>query len=224
MLLVGGWLRWPGDCSSSRQTALLLGRLLEVLLFTEARSMGRAIHCSPMKPESWSGWFPLKSLPTCSCRWLHCDLQNVPRELLELYVLTGPRHLRRWLTELIRVVSLTALRRTQVKTLLATIYELLRLLVTMESPVYRDVTWIPICVSVTWSPVFPTCGRFPWEAPTHPLLVNGCVTRNTGVTDGGSVFYTWPPGWVSLNNWDSEIQSWVPRDGEGASRQQPVTV
>jgi hypothetical protein len=29
------------DCSSSRLTALLLGRLLGVLLFTEARSMGR---------------------------------------------------------------------------------------------------------------------------------------------------------------------------------------
>jgi hypothetical protein len=79
MLLVGGWLRWPGDCSLSRLTALLLGRVLGVLLFTEARSMGRAIRWSPMKPESWSGWFPLKSSPTCSYRWLHCDLQNVPR-------------------------------------------------------------------------------------------------------------------------------------------------
>jgi hypothetical protein len=80
MLLVSGWLRWPGDCSSSRLTALLLGRLLGVLLFIEARSMGRAVQWSPMKPESWSGWFPLKSWPTCSYRWLHCDLQNVPRE------------------------------------------------------------------------------------------------------------------------------------------------
>jgi hypothetical protein len=79
MLLVGGWLRWPVDCSSSRLTALL-GRLLGVLLFIEARSMGRAIQWSPMKPESWSGWFPLKSSPTCCYRWLHCDLQNVPRE------------------------------------------------------------------------------------------------------------------------------------------------
>jgi hypothetical protein len=80
MLLVGGWLRWPGDCSTSRLTALLLGRLLRVLLFTEARSMGRAVQWSPMKPESWSGWFPLKYSPTCSYRWLHCDLQNVLRE------------------------------------------------------------------------------------------------------------------------------------------------
>jgi hypothetical protein len=80
MLLVGCWLRWPGDCSRSRLTALLLERLLGVLLFTEARSMGRAVQWSPMKPESWSGWFPLKSSPTCSSRWLHCDLLSVPRE------------------------------------------------------------------------------------------------------------------------------------------------
>jgi hypothetical protein len=61
-----------------RLTALLLGRLLGVLLFTEARSMGRAVQWSLMKPESWSGWFPLKSSPTCSYRWLHCGLQNMP--------------------------------------------------------------------------------------------------------------------------------------------------
>jgi hypothetical protein len=34
------------------------------------------------------------------------------------------------------------------------------------NPVYRAVAWIPICVSVTWSPKFLTCGRFSWEAPT----------------------------------------------------------
>jgi hypothetical protein len=43
-------------------------------------SLRCAVQWSPMKPESWSGWFPLKSSPTCSCRWLHCDLQNVRRE------------------------------------------------------------------------------------------------------------------------------------------------
>jgi hypothetical protein len=31
MLLVGCWLRWPGDCSWSQLTAFLLGRLLGVL-------------------------------------------------------------------------------------------------------------------------------------------------------------------------------------------------
>jgi hypothetical protein len=77
MLLVGGWLHWPGDCSWSRLTAFQLGRLLGVLLFTEARSMGRAAQWSRMKPECWSDWFPLKSSPTCSYRWLHCDLRDV---------------------------------------------------------------------------------------------------------------------------------------------------
>jgi hypothetical protein len=42
--------------------------------------MGGAVQWSLMKPESWSGWFPLKSSPTCSYRWLHCDFQKVPRE------------------------------------------------------------------------------------------------------------------------------------------------
>jgi hypothetical protein len=158
MLLVGGWLRWSDDCSSSRLTALLLGRLLGVLLFTEARSMGRAVQWSQMKPESWSGWFPLKPSPTCSCCWLHYDLQNLPHELLELYVLTGPRHLRYWLAEVNCVFSVTAFRRTQVKTLLATIHA--AIVGCHAKPVY---------LAVTWSPVFPTCGRFPWEAPTLPL-------------------------------------------------------
>jgi hypothetical protein len=151
-------------CSWSRLTALLLGRLLGMLLFTEARSMESAVQWSPMKPESWSGWLPLMSSPTCSCCWLHCDLQNVSRELLELYVLTGPRHPCYSLTELNCVVSLTALRRTQVKTLLAKIH--VAIVGCHGNPVYRSVAWIPICVSVTWSPKFSSCGRFPWEALT----------------------------------------------------------
>jgi hypothetical protein len=61
-------------CSWNRLAALLLERLLGVLFFTGARSMGRTVMWSPMKPERWSGWFPLKSSPTCSYRWLHCDL------------------------------------------------------------------------------------------------------------------------------------------------------
>jgi hypothetical protein len=88
--------------------------------------------------------------------------------LLELYVLIGLMHLRYWLAELNCVVSLTALRRTQVKTLLATIHA--AFVGCHGNPVYRAVTWIPIWVSVTWSPVFPTCGRFPWEAPTEVQL------------------------------------------------------
>jgi hypothetical protein len=66
------------------------------------------------------------------------------------------------------VVSLTALRRTQVKTLFATIH--VAFVVRHGNPVYRAVTWIPICVSVTWSPVLPISGRFPWEAPTKAYL------------------------------------------------------
>jgi hypothetical protein len=53
------WCYWSAvdcedraTCSWSRLTALLLGRLLGVLLFTEARSMGRSVQWSPMKPES----------------------------------------------------------------------------------------------------------------------------------------------------------------------------
>jgi hypothetical protein len=48
--------------------------------------------------------------------------ENKRTALLEIYMLTGPRHLADLLTELIRVGSLTALGRTQVKTLLATIH------------------------------------------------------------------------------------------------------
>jgi hypothetical protein len=82
MLLVGVWMWWPGDGSCSRLTALLFGRLLGVcLLFTGAYSMGHAVQWSPMKPESeLIQLVPLKSLSTCSCPWLHCDLQNMPRE------------------------------------------------------------------------------------------------------------------------------------------------
>jgi hypothetical protein len=60
-----------------------------------------------------------------------------------------------------------------VKTLLATID--VAFVGCYGNPVYRAVTWIPICVSDTWSPVFPTCGRFPWEAPT--ILYVAVVTR-----------------------------------------------
>jgi hypothetical protein len=81
MLLVSGWLRWPGDGSWSRLTGLLLGDCWECVcsslrfawwgvLFSETRWSQRV---------SWSGWFPVKSSPTCSCRW-RCSLQNVPRE------------------------------------------------------------------------------------------------------------------------------------------------
>jgi hypothetical protein len=139
---------------------------------TEVRSMRCAVQWSPMEPESWSGWFPLKSSPACSYRWLHCDLQNVPREHANC---TAGTVRANWseassllIGELNCVFSVTAFRWTQVKTLLATIH--VAFVGCHGNPVYRAVTWIPICVSVTWSPVFPTCGRFPWEAPTMSML------------------------------------------------------
>jgi hypothetical protein len=67
-IMRSSWCSWSAvdcdgraTCSWNRLTALLLERLLGVLLFT-------------------FGWFPLKSSPTCSYRWLNCDLQNVPHE------------------------------------------------------------------------------------------------------------------------------------------------
>jgi hypothetical protein len=56
------------------------------------------------------------------------------------------------------------------------------------NPVYRAVTWIPNCVSVTSSPVFPTCARFPWEAPTY-------VLAPSSVVDWGTMLQTAKP-WV----------------------------
>jgi hypothetical protein len=103
--------------SWSRLTAMLLWRLLGVLLFTGARSMRRAaVHWRSMKPESWSGWFPLKSSPTCSYRWLHCYLQNVHANCTAGKVCANWSESSSWLdwTELTPFISLTALRRTQV--------------------------------------------------------------------------------------------------------------
>jgi hypothetical protein len=80
-----------------------------------------------------------------------------------MYVLTGPCHLGNWLPELNCAISLTALRQYQVKNLLATIH--VAIVGCHGNPVYLSVAWIPICLSVTWSPKFSWCGRFPWEAP-----------------------------------------------------------
>jgi hypothetical protein len=114
------WCYWSAVDCDGRATVVEVGwrrcclkNCWECLLFTGARSMGRAVQWNPMKPESeLIRLVPLKSSPTCSRHWLHCDLQNVPRKHAKCtagnYVLTGPRHLGYWLTELIHVVSLTA--------------------------------------------------------------------------------------------------------------------
>jgi Na+-transporting NADH:ubiquinone oxidoreductase subunit NqrB len=97
MLLVSGWLRWPGDCSWSRLTALLLGRLLRVLLFTLALSLGRAVqwsqrvdpagsHLSLRRPAPVAGF--IATYRTC-----HVSTRTA---LIELNVLTGPSRLADW--------------------------------------------------------------------------------------------------------------------------------
>jgi hypothetical protein len=62
-----------------------------------------------------------------------------------------------------RFASLIALKRTQVKTLLATIR--VAFVGCHGNPFYRAVTWIPICVRVTWSPVFQHVGGFHGRLP-----------------------------------------------------------
>jgi hypothetical protein len=131
---------------------------------------GCAVQWSPMEPESWSGWFPLKFSTTCSYRWLHCDLQNVPREHPNCtagtvrviwsevsWILTDWAELRCLLNclEPYPIVN-TALNNSCIVAVVRH----------HENPVYRAVAWIPICVSVTWLSKFLICGRFPWEAPT----------------------------------------------------------
>jgi hypothetical protein len=73
----------------------------ECLLFTGARSIGACCSVKPDEARELIWLVPIKSSPTCSCNWLHCNLQNVSREhancTVEMYVLTGPRHLGNWL-------------------------------------------------------------------------------------------------------------------------------
>jgi hypothetical protein len=178
MLLVGGWLRWPGDGSWSQLTALLLGDCSECVcpslrlawwgvVFSEARWS---------QTVSWSDWIPLTSSPTCSYRWLLCDLQNVAREHAKCTAGTARanRSETSW--------RLIGLNWTELRCLLNCLEVdpsvntarnnscIVAIVRHHGNPVYRAVAWIPICVSVTWSPVLPTCERFPWEALTQLLL------------------------------------------------------
>jgi hypothetical protein len=144
--------------------------------------MGCAVQWSPMKPESWSGWFPLKSSPTCSYRWLHCDLQNVLRKLLEMYVLTGRRHLADWLNWTALRHLLNCLEADPSENTPRNNSCIVVIVSCHGNPVYRSVAWIPICVSVTWSPVFPTCGRFPWETLSYASDIEMLCTSHTQQT------------------------------------------
>jgi hypothetical protein len=147
------------------------------LLFTEARLVRRAVQWRPMKPESWSSWFPLKSSPTGSCRCVGCCLQNVPRDLLEMKVLTGPRHL----------ADCTAGMCVSPSCVLPSFVYVSPSLV---------LGWNPSCASqrtaketarndscvvkivgyrgnrvVTSIPLLITCRRFSWEAPTRAITI-----------------------------------------------------
>jgi hypothetical protein len=69
-----------GRATWSRLMALLLERLLWVLALHSGSLDGA---CSSVKPDEAREliWLvPLKSSPTCSYLWLHCDLQNVPHK------------------------------------------------------------------------------------------------------------------------------------------------
>jgi hypothetical protein len=138
-----GWRRCDGreSCGWGRLTALLLGRLLGVLLFTEARLVRRAVQWRPMKPESWSGCFPLKSSsPTCSCCWFVTGLQNVPRAHADctggMCVLTGLWYLADWSVFYVHVCC--CVKADQISKRLVTIPVLLRLLVTRLSSCFLD--------------------------------------------------------------------------------------
>jgi hypothetical protein len=182
MLLVGG-CDSRATCSWSRLTVFLLRRLLGVLFVTEARSMERGVQWSPMKSESWSGWFLLKSSPTCSCHWLHYDLQNVPHENAKCAAGTVCANWSEasWLltdwTELCRLLN--CLEADPIVNTARNSSCIVAIVRHHENPVYRSVAWIPISESVTLLPKFLICGRFPWEAPTdvknqhfHPAACN----------------------------------------------------
>jgi hypothetical protein len=152
-------------CNWSRLTALLLGRLLEVLLLTEACSMGRAVHWSPKKPESVDPAGPTEVFADLLLSLLYFDLQNVPWEL----------HCSSATCWLVRVVSwlsqshITTDGQSVLKRLPAYLCWCLEtdpsvdtdgnnhvLLGYHGNSVYRAIAWIPI-----WE----TCGRFPWKVP-----------------------------------------------------------
>jgi hypothetical protein len=97
----------------SRLMAFLLGRLLGVLLFTGARSMGRAVQWSPMKPESElirlvEAHLSLRrpaSIAGYIAIYRTC-CANMRTALFDVSVLTGPSHLAYW-AKLICIISLT---------------------------------------------------------------------------------------------------------------------
>jgi hypothetical protein len=78
VLLVGCLLRWPGDLKLKSAEGVAARKTAGIVALHWSSLDGA---CCSVKPESeLIRLVPLKSSPTCSCRWLHCDLENVPRE------------------------------------------------------------------------------------------------------------------------------------------------
>jgi hypothetical protein len=127
----------------------------EFFPFTGARSMGRAVQWSPMKPESWSGWFPLKFSSTCSCRWLRCDLQNVPREHQNCTARTqraNSSESSSWLKSLLRISLLMSWGEPNIKTTRNNSC-VITIVGYHGNSVYQVVTLIPVWVTVTSVPI-----------------------------------------------------------------------
>jgi hypothetical protein len=96
MLLIGCWLRWPGDCSWSRLMALLLGRLLGVLAVHWGSLNGV---CCSVKPDDLAGSHlslcrlaPIASY-IATCRTCYANTRTA---LLELYLQTDLCRLANW--------------------------------------------------------------------------------------------------------------------------------
>jgi hypothetical protein len=167
MLLVGGWLRWPGDCSWSRLTALLFVRLLGVLhftlwgvLFSKARWNQRV---------DLAGSHLVFADLSLSLVTLRLTKRATRTALLEVYVLTGASHLSNRLTEASFRISV---------------------LMSCGGPKCRHYSqqymnccdcWLPrksclsgccldtdLCNCYLGSDLV-TCGRIPWKAPPNCL-------------------------------------------------------
>jgi hypothetical protein len=166
MLLVGGWLWWPGDLwlksadgIAARMTAgsvaLHWGSIDGACCSVKLDEAGEWVdpagsHLSLSRPAPVAGY--IVTYRTCCA--------NTRTALLELYVLIGLRHLDNSLywTELSRLVNcleanpiVNTAHNTQIVVIVGYI----------GNPLYRAVAWIPICISITWSSKFLTCGRLP---------------------------------------------------------------
>jgi hypothetical protein len=152
--------------------------------------MGRALQWSPMKPESWFGWFPLKSSQTCSYHWLHCDFQNVLRNHRNR---TNRTQRANW--SVFPYSSVDILWRTQYRTPIALLENAVLCCTLFTKPYHSndEAVLLRVCVAM-WMllhnsehlqistvadrlSMFTTCGRIPWKAPTYANL--DCISKYT---------------------------------------------